>query len=169
MQKRTVQIFLLRALNGVRIAQSVQRLVTGWMVRGSNLGGGEIFRTRPDRPWGLPSLPNNGYRVFPGVKRPGRGIDHPPHLAPRLKKEYSCNCSPSLGRRGLFKGELYWTVRALNSWRVWRASFLQVQTEEKYAQPFNAGIKPFRSTLPDENFFLLGILLLELCISLIYA
>jgi len=26
---------------------------------------------------------------FPGVKRPGRGVDHPPHLAPRLKKEYS--------------------------------------------------------------------------------
>ena len=22
-----------------------------------------------------------------GVKRPGRGVDHPPHLAPRLKKE----------------------------------------------------------------------------------
>ena len=24
--------------------------------------GGEIFRTRPDRPWGLPSLLYNGYR-----------------------------------------------------------------------------------------------------------
>ena len=24
---------------------------------------------------------------FPGVKWPGRGVDHPPHLAPRLKKE----------------------------------------------------------------------------------
>ena len=22
-----------------------------------------------------------------GVKRPGRGVDHPPHIAPRLKKE----------------------------------------------------------------------------------
>ena len=28
-------------------------------------------------------------RSLPGVKRPGRGVDHPPHLAPRLKKEYS--------------------------------------------------------------------------------
>jgi hypothetical protein len=28
-----------------------------------------------------------GTGSFPGVKRPGRGIDHPPHLAPRLKKE----------------------------------------------------------------------------------
>ena len=32
-------------------AQSVQRLATVWTARGSNLGGGEIFRTRPDRPW----------------------------------------------------------------------------------------------------------------------
>ena len=34
--------------------------------------------------------PVNGYQVpFPGVKRPGRGVDHPPHLTPRLKEEYS--------------------------------------------------------------------------------
>jgi hypothetical protein len=50
---------------------------------------GEIFRTRPDRPWGLPSLLYNGYRVFPGGKAAGawRCVYHPPHLAPRLKKE----------------------------------------------------------------------------------
>ena len=28
-----------------------------------------------------------GIASLPGVKRPGRGVDHPPHLAPRLKKE----------------------------------------------------------------------------------
>ena len=33
--------------------------------------GGEIFCTRPDRPWGPPSLLNNGYRVFPGGKAAG--------------------------------------------------------------------------------------------------
>jgi hypothetical protein len=50
----------------------------GWAVRGSNPGGGEIFRTRPDRPWGPPSLVYNGGRVMPGgeVKRPGRGVEH---------------------------------------------------------------------------------------------
>ena len=38
--------------------------------------GGEIFRTRPDRLWGPPSLLYNGYRVFPGGKeRPGRDAD----------------------------------------------------------------------------------------------
>jgi len=33
--------------------------------------GGEIFRTRPDRPWGPPSLLYNGYRVFPRGKAAG--------------------------------------------------------------------------------------------------
>jgi hypothetical protein len=56
---------------GAGIAQSVQRLATGWKVRGSNPGGGEIFRTYPDRPWDPPSLLYNGYRVFPGVKAAG--------------------------------------------------------------------------------------------------
>ena len=33
--------------------------------------GVEIFCTRPDRPWGPPSLLHNGYRVFPGGKAAG--------------------------------------------------------------------------------------------------
>ena len=33
--------------------------------------GEEIFRTRPDRPWGPPSLLYNGYRVFPRDKAAG--------------------------------------------------------------------------------------------------
>ena len=48
--------------------------------------GGEIFRTHPDRPWGPPSLLYKGYREG-GVKRPGRVLDHLPHLVPRLEKE----------------------------------------------------------------------------------
>ena len=32
------------------MAQSVQRLATGWTARGSKAGRGEIFHTRPDRP-----------------------------------------------------------------------------------------------------------------------
>jgi hypothetical protein len=38
------------------IAQSVLQLARGRTVRGSNPGGGEIFHTHPDRPWGPPSL-----------------------------------------------------------------------------------------------------------------
>jgi hypothetical protein len=49
---------------------------TDWTVRGSNPGGGESFRTCPDRSWGPPSLLYNGDRVFPGGKeRPGRDTD----------------------------------------------------------------------------------------------
>jgi len=39
---------------------------------------------------------------FPGAKRPGCDVDHPPHLAPRLKKEYSYTSTPSQGLRGLY-------------------------------------------------------------------
>ena len=67
---------------------------------GSNPGGDEIFHC-PGRPWNPPSLLYNGYRVFPGVKRPGRGFHHPPHLAPRLKEEYSYTSTHSLGLHGI--------------------------------------------------------------------
>jgi len=59
----------------------------GWMEQGSNPCGGKIFHTHPDWPWGPPSLPYNGYRVsFPGVKRPGCGIDHPPPSSAEVKE-----------------------------------------------------------------------------------
>jgi len=53
-------------------------IATGYGLEGpaSNPGGGEIFRTYPDRPWGPLSFLYNGYRVFPGDKeRPGRDAD----------------------------------------------------------------------------------------------
>jgi hypothetical protein len=65
-----------------RGAQSVWRLTTGWTVRGSNPGGAEIFRTRPDRAWASCTM---GTGSFPEVKRPGRSADHPPLPAPRLR------------------------------------------------------------------------------------
>jgi hypothetical protein len=48
--------------------QSVKRLATGRTVRGLNPGGGEIFRTRPERLWGPHSHLYSGYRVFPWGK-----------------------------------------------------------------------------------------------------
>ena len=89
-------------------SQSVQRLAAGWTSGGLNPGGGQIFRTRPDLSWGPTSLLYNEYRVsFPGVKRLGRGVDHPPHLASRLKKEQSHTSAPAVDLRGLLQGELY--------------------------------------------------------------
>jgi hypothetical protein len=53
-------------------------LTTGWTVRGSNPGGGEIFRTRPHQPWDHPASNTMSNYSFPGVKRPGPGVDpHP--------------------------------------------------------------------------------------------
>ena len=43
-----------------------------------------------------------GTGSFPGVKRPGRGVNHSLHLAPRLKQEWSYTSTPSEGLRGLF-------------------------------------------------------------------
>jgi hypothetical protein len=34
-----------------------------------------------------PAFYTMGTGSFPGVTRPGYGVDHPPQLAPRLKKE----------------------------------------------------------------------------------
>jgi hypothetical protein len=62
----------------------------GWTVWGSNPGGGEIFRTCPDRPWGPPSLLYDGYRLFSGgkVQLLGLAADHsPPSSAEVLEEE----------------------------------------------------------------------------------
>ena len=48
------------------IAQSILRLATAWTIRGSSSGGGDIFCTRPDRPYDPPIHLCNGYQVFPG-------------------------------------------------------------------------------------------------------
>jgi len=44
------------------------------------------FCTRPDRPWCPPGLLYNVYRVFRWVKRPGRGVDHPPPPSADIKE-----------------------------------------------------------------------------------
>jgi hypothetical protein len=63
---------------------------------GNGKSGGETCRTYPI-----------SYTVvtgsLPGVKRPGRGVNHPPLLAPRLKKDESYTS----GLRLCFRGRLY--------------------------------------------------------------
>ena len=89
------------------IAQSVQRLATGWTVR--DLIPVEARFSVPVQTGSEahPASYTMGAWSFPGVKRPGLGGDHPPHLGPRLNKEYSYNSTSPLGLRGLFHGELY--------------------------------------------------------------
>jgi hypothetical protein len=54
---------------------------------------------------GLESHPASytmGRGCYPGIKRSGRVVDHPPHLASRLKEEYSYTATLHLYLRGLF-------------------------------------------------------------------
>ena len=80
----------------IRIAQSVQQLAMGWKIRGSNPGGGEIFRTRSYRLWGPHRLPYSGHRVsFPGGKGNSAGCDgdYPTHF--RAKAVYEWSYAPA--------------------------------------------------------------------------
>ena len=110
-----------------RVAQSVQRLATGWTVQGSNRGGGEIFRTYPDRPWGPPSPLYNGYRVFPGGKdRPGRDADPSLPSSAVVKKGQSYISTPPMGRTAcaepqcLYRGVLMYTDNKPNAFYAQR-------------------------------------------------
>jgi hypothetical protein len=53
---------------------------SGWTVQGLNPGGGMIFHTHPDQSWAHPASYTMDTGSFPAVKRPGRGIKHPPPL-----------------------------------------------------------------------------------------
>jgi len=68
--------------------------------------GARFSATVQTVPGAQPTYHTMGTGSFPGVKWPGRGVDHPPHLVPRLKKEKSYTTTPPLGLRGLLQGEL---------------------------------------------------------------
>ena len=89
-------------------------LAMGLKVWGLNPGGGEIFRTCPDRAWCPPSLLYNGYWDFPrGKEWPGRDTDPSPPSSAMVKKEYSYTSTPPMGCMActepqcLYKGVLF--------------------------------------------------------------
>ena len=53
--------------------------------------------------------------LFTEVKRSRRGVNHPPNLAPRLKKKLSDSSTPLLGLHRLFWGEIYLLPLSLRS------------------------------------------------------
>jgi hypothetical protein len=61
-------------------AESIQRLAADWKLRGLNSGGSKRFSLHhksPEWPCGPPRVLYHGYRgFFPGIKRPGRGVEH---------------------------------------------------------------------------------------------
>ena len=96
-------------------------------------GRGEIFHTRPDRPWGPLSLLYIGYWVsFPGVKRPGRGVNHPPLSNAEVKERVELYlCSPL----GLY-GFLF----------AFREAFIAVFTKSLFESALSQFSPPFCAT-----------------------
>ena len=93
-----------------------------------------------------------GTGSFPRVKRPGRGVDHPPHLAPMLKKEYSYTSTPPLGLRGLFWGELY-LFTIFNKRAVLRLPFYSNAAFQRILLLHTANSRIFKlCRAPDGNF-----------------
>jgi hypothetical protein len=70
------------------VAQSVQRMATGWMLRGSNPGGGREF-PHPFRPALGPTQPLIQWvmGLFPGGKQLGRSVDRPPPSCAEVKEK----------------------------------------------------------------------------------
>ena len=80
----------------VRLFDSSFNYAVKCTVQGQNAGGGEIFRTRPDRPWGTRSLLYNGYRVTLEGKADGSGVNTPPPSSAEVKERVELYlCSPS--------------------------------------------------------------------------
>jgi hypothetical protein len=70
-----------RAHSRAGIVQSVQRLTTSWTVRGSNPGGGKFSPPVQPGTGVHPVSYTMGIGSFPGVRRPGRGVDPTPPSA----------------------------------------------------------------------------------------
>jgi hypothetical protein len=84
----SIYLFMVYLLTGGR--DSSVGMAPGYGLDGPGIESGwERSLPHPSRPaLGPPSVAYGEYRFpFPGVKRPGRCVDHPPHLAPRLNKE----------------------------------------------------------------------------------
>jgi len=62
-------------------------LATGWAVRRSHPGGGEISAPRLTGLKAHPVFCTVCTGSFPEIKELGSGVNHPPHLPPKLKKE----------------------------------------------------------------------------------
>jgi len=78
--KHSYKVYYLVYLHDAVKQRGVQ-LATGWGVRGSNPGGGEMFRTLTGWLFG-PTNPlySGKHASFLGVRRPGHDVDHPPPI-----------------------------------------------------------------------------------------
>jgi hypothetical protein len=123
----TTIIYTFRILSYLKVGRDrsvAQQLATGWTVRGSNPGGGEIIRTCPDRPWDPPNLLYNGYRVFSGGKAPGAWHWPPTPSSAEVKERVACsrvNITSYLKRKntGLWEHHTVFICPHLKCWYKW--------------------------------------------------
>ena len=82
MFEENINLLYLSDLNTVR--DSSVGIATRYGLDGLGIESrrGRIFRSRPDPSWGSTQPPVQWYRVcYPGVQRPGRGVNQPPSSA----------------------------------------------------------------------------------------
>jgi hypothetical protein len=75
---------------------------------------------------------------FTGVKRPGRGFDHPPTSKAEVKERIDTS-NPPLGLRGLCYGELYLT---LAFWRLLKITELGWNAKLTFTKLFLSTVMP---------------------------
>jgi hypothetical protein len=107
----------------------------GRTARESKPGVGEIFHTRPHgRVWGLPSIPSNGYLVFPWGQRPVRDVDptHPLPASTEGKESVEPYvCSPS----GISWPLLGWPLPFRFSCNIFRQNLIVAQLVRAFVSP----------------------------------
>ena len=87
---KTPHLFYHQVL-GNRGRDSPARIATRYGLKGPGIesrgGGARFFTPVQTGPGAHPAYYTMGTGSFPWVKRTGRGVDHQPHLAPRVKEE----------------------------------------------------------------------------------
>jgi len=97
-----LQLLVINLMTIYEEARSIQRLATGWTVRGSNSGGARFSVPVQTGLESHPAFCTLGIMSIPRVNRSVQSAGHSPHLVQRLKKEWSYTSTPPLGFHGLF-------------------------------------------------------------------
>ena len=101
-----VHVTLIPTLNVLNFCLSI--------FRSDRIPVGTRISARPDRSWGPPSLPKNGYRVFPeGEVRPERAAEHSLPSSAAVMEGQSYTSTHPLGYSGPVTGSLYLLLSAV--------------------------------------------------------
>ena len=82
-----------------------------------------------------------GTRPFPEVKQQRRGVNHPAHLTPKLKKESSYTSTTPLRLHGMLQGELHLTANVTVVTCYFDASCFRRKTLNKSQEIFGSTLR----------------------------